>query len=709
VTVSTGAPVLQKIKPDSVWIDDDTLYTITAQANPTTALKQRVVQWEAGGKWDTSATDTMRHIYTSAGLKQVTCFVIDNNGTISNIVNKTVLVLLGAPSVASVTIDSALSKIFINDTLHFTVHGFDPNGQIDSIKVSWTGSASAFTQTLLASGNAATFAKAFSSSGPQTIRFRVIDNDGLTVDTTITITVRQGKPVITSIATDTPSMRIFTGQQVKFTVTGLDTNGPIAGMKAAWNNDTTAWNAMVVANSVGILSNTFTSPGTKLVRFRVIDNDGLSTDSVLTVFVHTGRPVVTSITPDSNIFINDTRKFAIATKDSNGTVDSVKIDNGSGSFGIFVKTFNGFDTLNRVFLRSEAGSKTIRVIAKDNDGLLSDTAKLTVTVRLAAPVIDRVSVDTTGNNLFVNDKRTYSVSAHDTNGFVKKIYFNWDGGTSASPAPTDSIVIIRNTASIDTFIPHQYDTTTSGARTLRVWARDDDSIVSINTKDTVVTVRLGRPVLWADKIDTLWTVVDSGWDRSYSIHINSFDTNGVNQKPIRYYWQGSGQPFDSSQADQPAIFRKTNTDTVMWPFPNLGTSNQSRTLWIAGRDDDNLLGGRISGTPFVIFADSAPPAPVVTFAINSSGGVINWRGKDAKDSNQTQYEILVKKGTTDPVEPTDVISQYKAGANYSAATIGGFDFSFSLPTQGSGEYHCLVIAKDARGSVSKSLVAVQAY
>jgi hypothetical protein len=656
--------------PDSVWIDDDTLYTITAQANPTTALKQRVVQWEAGGTWDTSATDTIRHVYTSAGLKQVTCFVIDKNGTISNIVNKTITVLLGAPSIASVTIDSALSKIFINDTVHFSVHGFDPNGQIDSIKVSWTGAATAFTQTLPASGNAATFAKAFSSSGPQTLRFRVIDNDGLTVDTTITITVRQGKPVITSIATDTPSTRIFTGQQVKFTVTGLDTNGPIAGMKAAWNNDTTAFNAMVLTNGVGTLSNTFTTPGTKQVRLRVNDNDGLSTDSVLTVFVHTGRPVVTSITPDSNIFINDTRKFAIATKDSNGTVDSVKIDNGSGSFGIFVKTFNGFDTLNRVFLRSEAGSKTIRVIAKDNDGLLSDTAKLTVTVRLAAPVIDSMQVPAT---IWINDTNTYQIVAHDTNGTIIKYYFDWANSGAWQDSST-------NGSASGHF-------NTPGLKTIRFGVMDNDTLLTISTKQ--IAVHLGASRVWIPGGDTMFVVTPAGGGND-TLRISHYDTNGTIQT---FYWAMSS----ISGLDTSHVYAKGSADSLVYNIPQTSV-NLSFQMAVFGKDDD----GNVAGDTFWLYPDAPPPAPTINAVAGTDSVTIYWLGKDVKDGNMTQYRVLLhNNGEPDSTITADILSNWKSG--YRVSDLPQFDFMLKVKVAHSVNlYYYQVQARDARGSVTPS-------
>jgi hypothetical protein len=231
------------------------------------------------------------------------------------------------------------------------------------------------------------------------------------------------------------------------------------------------------------------------------------------------------------------------------------------------------------------------------------------------------------------------------------------------------------------------------------WVRDDDSVMS-SSKDTTILVRLAPPVLFGDKagtpFDTIWTVTNNGTGVFYNVHVNSRDTNGTIP---RYYWSEEAT-FDSTSVNT----TKTNDSLFSRRF-SAGDLVVPVNMWIYGRDDDGLL----RGGKFVVFADSAPPAPVVTFSISAGGGIINWRGKDTKDGNLTQYEILLKKGTTDPVEPTNIISQYNAGSNYSAATVGGFDFSYSFITQGSGEYHCQVIAKDARGTISKSTVVISAY
>jgi hypothetical protein len=697
VTVSTGAPQALKMSPDTVWIDDDTLYTITAQANPTTALKQRVVQWEAGGKWDTSATDTMRHVYTSAGLKQVTCFVIDNNGTISNVVNKTVTVHLGAPTIKSITLDSALSKIFINDSVHFTVQGFDTNGAIDSMKVSWTGDTNFNAVNKTIQGNASVFANAFATSGTKTVRFRVYDDDGLSKDTVLSINVQLGKPVVSSIALDTPNTKIFINQAVKYTVTGHDGNGRIDSIKVSWVNDSTAFTQKLVATSdAATFTYAFTTTGTKQIRFRVYDNDGLSADSVFAIFVHTGKPKVLSFTPDSAVFIKRAYTYTVNAIDTNGTVSSFYVSWDSGAFAQATNSATqGIATMMQTL--SSAGKHPVLVYVKDNDGLYSDTLRDTVVARLCAPVISRISIDSSGNNIFVGDSRTFSVSARDTNGFVRKIYFNWDGATGATPAAVDSIVIplTRNLASIDTFYQHVYDTTMSSppSRIIRVWARDDDSIVSTSTKDTTIAVRLGRPVLSGDKGDTLWIPIANG-PGTYYMHVNTIDTNGINSLPVNWYWNSTNTLIGAtiSQVDSVPI----DILQGLSPFP-IG-SGQAR--YIFARDNDSLIGKNTTGNPFVVYADSAPPAPTISYSKVNGQIQIGWLGKDAKDGNGTLFEILLKKGSA-PAN-TDTLFNFKSGTTLSPG-LNGYDFSYTFgPSGGAGTYYYQVVAKDARGSISYS-------
>jgi hypothetical protein len=570
VTVSTGAPQRPAMKPDTVWIVDNTVYTITSKAmNPNAVLKQWVVRWDTGGLWETDTAAAIRHAYLSAGLKQVTYYVKDNNGISSDTVKDTVMVLPGAPWVASITIDSALSKIFINTTLHFTVHGFDPNGQIDSIKVSWTGSASAFTQTLPASSNAATFAHAFIASGPDTLRFRVIDNDGLPADT------------------------------------------------------------------------------------------------VFPIFVRKGKPVITSITPDSVIFINDARRFFISTYDTNGTVDSIKIDNGSGAFGLFVKTTGNLDTLKRTFGLLQAGTRTIRVIAKDNDGLLSDTARDTVTVRLGTPVVDSMQVPAT---IWINDTNTYQIVAHDTNGTIVKYYFDWtNSGTWQDSSTTGSAQGHFNAA---------------GADSVRFGVMDNDTLLTISKKK--IMVHLGVPRVWNPGGDTMFVVTPTVGN--YNLHISAFDTNGTFSQ---FYWSAAS-PYDTTSA--------IKTDSVMSQYISTNDINLGYKMAVFGKDDD----GNMAGDTFWLYPDAPPPAPTINAVAGTDSVTIYWLGKDVKDGNMTQYRVLLHNNSEpDSTMAADILSNWKSG--YRLSNLLQFDFMLKVKVAHSVNlYYYQVQARDARGSVTSS-------
>jgi hypothetical protein len=201
--------------------------------------------------------------------------------------------------------------------------------------------------------------------------------------------------------------------------------------------------------------------------------------------------------------------------------------------------------------------------------------------------------------------------------------------------------------------------------------------------------------------------VDNGYDRYYPIHINSYDTNGVNNRPVRYYWQGAGQSFDTTRSE-PLPLRKTNKDTVHWYFesPNPATPNVAKQFWIAALDDDGLLRGRMSGTPFVVFADSAPPRPSSLLpGTSGQNTVLKWQNTtDAKDGMKTQVQIYVCNGIVcDPSTPL-FTGEWPTLDDARFGTEGSrFTYTFDCSFSGDGNFK--VAYKDARGTISESNVA----
>ena len=224
-----------------------------------------------------------------------------------------------------------------------------------------------------------------------------------------------------------------------------------------------------------------------------------------------------------------------------------------------------------------------------------------------------------------------------------------------------------------------------------------------SSKDTAITIRLAPPVLWGDNAtkDTIWTIINNGIPASYSIHVNSYDTNGTNFKPIRYYWQDASAAFDSTNTNTAIDKAATDKDTANWPFRS-GETNKGKALWIYARDNDQL----VRGGKFIVYADSAPPAPIISHNAASSPITIYWSGKDAKDSMQTEYKVLLKDGA-DPNENADTVTNFRAGTTFSNATTDGYDFKITAPLTSNTPkhiYHYEVIARDKRSTISRSVI-----
>ena len=90
--------------------------------------------------------------------------------------------------------------------------------------------------------------------------------------------------------------------------------------------------------------------------------------------------------------------------------------------------------------------------------------------------------------------------------------------------------------------------------------------------------------------------------------------------------------------------------------------------------------------------------------------IIRWSGKDTRDGDNTLYKIVAKVGSASPSDSitiadesnTDyIISDFKPGSQYESDLSYDFQYTYT-PDQGNGIYHYRIIAKDARGSISRN-------
>jgi len=678
VFVKAFQPYLQPQMSDTtVFINSQVLFRAFGQVSDSTAtIAKYLWDFDGNGTYDDSSTSGQEtHSFSVAGTTRVIVKCRDSKGLESAPDTFRVTVSKGGPVVSGLSPDSA----WVKDTVLYTVNAreINPNGKIVSYGVAWDGGTTFTSYTVPSS-----MKNAFVTDGLKHIRIFAVDSNAISSDTvTDSVYIKADVPVVDSIRADSV---IFIADIRSFGVFAHPAHSTIDSFKIFWGGSST-----VSATPVIFHSFLTSESGPRAIKAIVKNRAGFWSDTMVqTMTVRLGKPVVVSMTVDSalaNIFINDPLHVTVSALDTNGTVDSIMVDTGLGVFGPWQKMASGQFSFARTFFRTESGARTVRAIVKDNDGIVSDTFKLPIPVRLGKPVVDSVRIDTTGNNIFVKDLRTYRVYAHDTNGTIRTIYAAWNGGTT--PDTSVSVNIAGGGVGL---VTHAYDTNLSGSRTARFWVRDDDTLISDTTKYAIL-VRLAPPVLWGDAPaatgDTTWVIINNGAGKPYPVHINHFDTNGT---IINYYW---------NEADS-TLGRATTTDTILRSFSIL-EMNHGFPMWIYGRDNDSIL----RGGKFIVFDDSAPPKPNI---LNPpSGGItsltLRWINDDAKDLDNTQFQVMIGYGAG--VQPTTILQTYQAGKNYIRS---GSEYRFTF-TPTSSIFSVKVLSKDARGSTSESDVQNYSY
>jgi hypothetical protein len=181
-------------------------------------------------------------------------------------------------------------------------------------------------------------------------------------------------------------------------------------------------------------------------------------------------------------------------------------------------------------------------------------------------------------------------------------------------------------------------------------------------------------------------VVDKG-PRTYLLHVNSYDTNGVNQQPVRFYWNDNQGWTDT-----------TTIDSASYQF-RLADINHATRFTIGAKDDDSLL----TQKDFWVIADSAPPAPSATFMEPGNAQVqIKFKNLDVIDDSLTNFAIVLGSSANNLSDTLVNFTQAKASTFVKAS--GWFTYTFD-PSATKGyttDFYFMVIARDSRGSISRS-------
>jgi hypothetical protein len=163
--------------------------------------------------------------------------------------------------------------------------------------------------------------------------------------------------------------------------------------------------------------------------------------------------------------------------------------------------------------------------------------------------------------------------------------------------------------------------------------------------------------------------------------------------------------------DTSHTYSKGLADTLVYNI-NGPAMDVAQKMAVFGKDDD----GNVAGDTFWLYPDAPPVAPVVVAQKVGSQEKLSWVEMDTKDNVQTLYKILLRKRIGSEALPpslnetTDTLVQYKAGTLYNPGTGPNYNFNYSFtPAGGAGQYFVQVLAKDARTTVSKSVVGLFSF
>ncbi len=776
--VSEKKPVVYSMKPDTVWIKDDTTYTING-----TSLKNGVpivaynIAWNLGDTFMHFTSSTVKRQYTYAGIHVAKIYIVDRDAQASDTVYDTVLVRKGAPQCDSIVPDVSPTDIFVKKPQTYAIWSHDTNGTVEYAKILWkNGDTSAAKGPQTAQGKTSfSYTFPISDAGACSLKAVTQDEDGFWSDTCrLSFQVRLGKPVVRSVRKDSvitieskkrytvnakdsaggidsffisfnngavyramkdsmidtqftsvgkryikayvkndrgiPSDtlkdsvnvesyqssiknvrilvdaakdNIYVSDSRIFTVNGIDSLGKVAMVLFAWKENIPFYDTAKAANDTTFtIDKSFNIADTaiKNIRVRLINDRAQIRDSLYAISIRLCKPVVDSISPRT-VIVNDDTTFVIAARDTNGTVDTVIVDWDDQTP---VERKARGEAIKHKFAITQSGTRRIKMVARDDDRIFSDTCVFPITVRLCKPVVDSLSPRT----VWVGDDTTFAVFGRDTNGTIDSFLINWGDLTPPSRhARTDPV-------------KHKFPITQSGVRTARVFAKDNDGIWG-DSSISSISVRLGKPWVkkvpnndtmhWSDTLpgdnDTMVCPFRSGLT---TIAVGVGDSNGTVKK---VFWDVNNGMATNSAA------------TTIWATNSLAKDTVYRIkVWCM--DEDSV----ISDTMRFFVLPHIPPPQITSLNYDGGYGRIFWDGKDASDGDATLYRVIMKKSGTDSILVSDEINGcaqcYSVGfkTGFDSGHQGSLNFDWSQVVSQmapSGNYWYKIYMRNSKGQTTR--------
>jgi hypothetical protein len=423
--------------------------------------------------------------------------------------------------------------VFINDTCTFRVVAEDVGKNKGIVLYVYSHDGENFTPM-----NDSILNLVYNVSGWKHIYFRVIDSLNLQSQSYLdSVLVRAGNPVIDSISVLHPEKSLYVNDDFNLVVYASDTNGTINHVFVSWDGDNKAEDSCTLISPAKACTVSFnhrfdtSSAGEGTIRVWVIDDDKRTTFYDKKVYVDKGAPVINGFSP-TEVWVNDINRISLNSTD-NGSIIKRWVDWNNN--GVWDDSSTVTDTFS--FSRDTTfGEKfvTINTRVMDDDFIIT-TKTCSIFVKMGRPVLSganfgdsiqwkKGATETALDTMFYVARSQYTpvmINATDVNGRYMAFYWDLDADNIINEGPTTLPMWVINSLQKNV------------ARTMRVFAKDDDSINAIPLTFVVFPDEPPpKPQIAYEKLDSLrvklfWTNEDAKdkQNTQYAITLGTSATN----------------------------------------------------------------------------------------------------------------------------------------------------------------------------------------
>jgi hypothetical protein len=346
--VRRGQPVVQNIATDkdSCFVNDTIKFTMTFY-DPNGTVRKGKIAWNGDttvfdsksyNQNDTVRTvkDSVWHTFTVAdtGWKTVKIRVQDDDGLNSEWQEKKILVKKGVPLIKSITVNKDTSRLFIGDSITFTVYVSDSNANIDSMFF-FVGNT-VIKSLAIDTTNICKLLYKFQKRDTilSKISIKVVDKTKFYSNSDFPIRISSGCPKVESVTiTNVTGNNLFVNDNNIYRIYVSDPNNSPSEIYAAWSYNSAPVESVSVISSgssrYGEFSHKFDTlkSGFDTLRFWVRDQDSiLSKEKDTTVLVRLGRPTLWGDKNDTIwVLINNgygNYNYKVNYFDTNGVIDT---------------------------------------------------------------------------------------------------------------------------------------------------------------------------------------------------------------------------------------------------------------------------------------------------------------------------------------------------------------------------------------------------